>query len=584
MRGGKEIRVKRRMMQRKSDIRRRRARQWHDQHRLSKNRSDPDPADPSDRKVLAATVAVGHLFTVNDSSIGVVVKRYFSQLFGTFLLRIGTSTEGLSAQQAAATFMNFLHASSNDSMAMALEGNRLAKVTKEFYDEVVCELASLYCRHQPRRRETLLQFMQPFQASKKVGHRVVATTTMSQLMLSSLDVAMSMEATHTILGGIMEAIADVDAVVRKQAVRGLGNVASLWHHSSQESAHLADDEAIEQVLTSMCGLLSDEASAVRREAVVAIQRACQVALPTQWRREILRCSSHHLTGLLDAEDTLLRGASLDLLGRLCELANAVAYESKAEGEDYSLQGLMDEDAANKTPHDVDAAFFESLQMMVLQCTIRLEDSHSAVSAAASRCLRHITGTNVLGGVGMPLSSRSSLAEQAWELLQRREQAQMDFEQFIFPFAALIHVPEQTELLVKRLQLCRRYLALSPQGFAAPGAPPRTAAGFTAAALLRRLPRESSRPSHLVADLCSDLLERLLAVCRGGRGALEHGGRRCQNASGSNLWPLGLLVDSWPRRDFRHRISLLKRGATRSTSGVQVAMAAGPFHLDGEIPA
>ena len=25
-----------------------------------------------------------------------------------------------------------------------------AEVTKEFYDEVVCELASLYCRHQPR--------------------------------------------------------------------------------------------------------------------------------------------------------------------------------------------------------------------------------------------------------------------------------------------------------------------------------------------------------------------------------------------------------------------------------------------------
>ena len=24
------------------------------------------------------------------------------------------------------------------------------EVTKEFYDEVVCELASLYCRHQPR--------------------------------------------------------------------------------------------------------------------------------------------------------------------------------------------------------------------------------------------------------------------------------------------------------------------------------------------------------------------------------------------------------------------------------------------------
>ena len=45
--------------------------------------------------------------------------RYFSQLFGTFLLRIGTATEGLSAQQAAGAFMNFLNASQNDSMAMA---------------------------------------------------------------------------------------------------------------------------------------------------------------------------------------------------------------------------------------------------------------------------------------------------------------------------------------------------------------------------------------------------------------------------------------------------------------------------------
>ena len=34
---------------------------------------------------------------------------------------------------------------------------RCEQVTKEFYDEVVCELASLYCRHQPRTPASLLE-------------------------------------------------------------------------------------------------------------------------------------------------------------------------------------------------------------------------------------------------------------------------------------------------------------------------------------------------------------------------------------------------------------------------------------------
>jgi len=286
------------------------------------NHSDAgSSADPSG-KVLSATVALGHLFTVNDSTMGAAVKKYFSQLFGTFLLRIGTTNEGLSAQQAAGAFMNFLHASQNDSMAMALEGNRLAKVTKEFYDEVICELATLYCRHQPRRRETLLHFFQPFLAAPAEGHRVAAITSMSQILSSCIDNPMDQELVHSTLCCVLAAIEDPDQTVRKQAVRGLGNVANLWQGMPWEDlSHLTTQETIQEVLQQMCRLLSDEASAVRREAVVAMQRACQVQdLPQIWREFLLINSPQHLPQLLDAEDTLLRGTSLDLLGRLCELA------------------------------------------------------------------------------------------------------------------------------------------------------------------------------------------------------------------------------------------------------------------------
>ena len=73
----------------------------------------------------------------------------------------------------------------------------------------------------------------------------------------------------------------------------------------------------------MCGSLSDASSCVRREAVLAMQRACQVPLlPAVWRHFLLKNSPQHLPRLLDAEDPLLRGAGLDLLGRLCEVASS----------------------------------------------------------------------------------------------------------------------------------------------------------------------------------------------------------------------------------------------------------------------
>lgn len=467
------------------------------------NYTDPGPPEDPSRKVLAATVALGHLFTVNDSTMGAAVKKYFSQLFGTFLLRIGTTTEGLSAQQAAGAFMNFLHASQNDSMAMALEGNRLAKVTKEFYDEVICELVTLYCPHQPRRRETLLHFLQPFLAAQPEGHRVAAATTMSQVLLSCIDNPMDEEVMHTTLCSVVAAIEDPDATVRKQAVRGLGNVANLWHHAWEAFGHLTTEETIQEVLRQMCRLLSDEASAVRREAVVAMQRACQVpSLPQTWRLYLLINSPQHLPLLLDAEDTLLRGASLDLLGRLCELATSNG--NAAQEADFSFAGIGEMPQVSLNSLDV---FTDSLLMMVMQCTIRLEDSSSAVAAAASRCLRHITGTYVFQCASSSQGG-SQEAEEAWELLQRWEQAQMDFEQFIFPFMAVLHIPRREDLALKRLQLCQRYLALKPQDFLPPGAPPRTAAGFAAIALLRQLQHENLRPSYQVCSICEDLLDLL----------------------------------------------------------------------------
>eukprot|EP00931_Biecheleriopsis_adriatica_P062141 TRINITY_DN37418_c0_g1_i1.p1 TRINITY_DN37418_c0_g1~~TRINITY_DN37418_c0_g1_i1.p1 ORF type:complete len:133 (-),score=26.08 TRINITY_DN37418_c0_g1_i1:213-569(-) len=89
---------------------------------------------------------------------------------------------------------------------------------------------------------------------------------------------------------------------------------------------------------------------------------------------------------------------------------------------------------------------------------------------------------------------------------------MDFEQFVFPFMVLFHEPGKPELFVHRLQICRTYLSASQASHSShtPGAPPRIAAGFTAAALLRCLGKGPPRPSDLLCGICADLME-LLAV-------------------------------------------------------------------------
>merc|ERR1712232_967027 len=194
-------------------------------------------------------------------------------------------------------------------MAMALEGNRLSRVTRELYDEVICELAALFCRHHPTKREALLQFIHPFLMRPFPGHRVATVTTLSQLLASGTDHGLNDEMISGIVQSLLRCVDDTHSIVRKQGISGIGHLIFLWQQRAAE-ALLGDEELVlQQVLSAACKGLGDPKAEVQKEAVVAVQRACQVeGLPALGRRLLLR-SSCHLRPLVDAEDIALRGAS-----------------------------------------------------------------------------------------------------------------------------------------------------------------------------------------------------------------------------------------------------------------------------------
>jgi len=476
------------------------------------NNSDPGTLKRPNRLVLAATVALGHLFTMNDSSIGVVVKKYFPQLFGTFLLRIGTTVEGLSAQQTAAAFMNFLHASQNDSMAMALEGNRLSAVSRELYDEVICELMALFCRHHPSKREALLQFIHPFLSRPFPGHRVATVATLSQLLLSAVDGGLSSHMTADIAQSLLRCIDDAHSVVRKQGVRGLGQLMLLWQQHPQQqqlaAGALVDEQiVVKEVLPAACRSLNDSDSVVQKEAVVVVQRACLVeGLPGTGRCLLLR-SSCHLQPIVDAEDVALRAAGLDLLGRLCSTAAAAAVAGVESGQDATDNCNADDADAD----NADMEFTKHLELLVIHCIVRLEDTSGVVSSASSRCLQQVVAA--LLWEAAPSRAGSAAAAEAAELLRRRDEEHMEFERFIFPFVAMLHKPGDSSLMVKRLEICRMYFTPETNGDKGADGAGRTlglatcvAAGFVAAALARCLGDAAPRPSSLLCSVCRDLMD------------------------------------------------------------------------------
>eukprot|EP00929_Paragymnodinium_shiwhaense_P061271 TRINITY_DN30597_c0_g1_i1.p1 TRINITY_DN30597_c0_g1~~TRINITY_DN30597_c0_g1_i1.p1 ORF type:complete len:1889 (+),score=442.87 TRINITY_DN30597_c0_g1_i1:197-5863(+) len=467
------------------------------------NNSDPGTQKRPNRLVLAATVALGHLFTVNDSSIGMVVKKYFPQLFGTFLLRIGTTVEGLSAQQTAAAFMNFLHASQNDSMAMALEGNRLSRVTRDLYDEVISELAALFCRHHPSKREALLQFIHPFLARPFAGHRVATVSALAQLLASGVDGSLGASVVTQIVQSLLRCVGDAHSTVRKQAMRGLGQFVLLLQQRSSEAAQADEEIAVRHVLPALCQALTDSCFATQREAVLALQRACQVDdLHPDWQPLLLR-SAKDLHPLFDACDVSLRGASFDLLGRLCKIAGPPP-------------------PADDIPeHRVE--FSNALQLLLVDCVIRLEDAASGVAAAAHRCLGHLVGAVAFGGGGLEndLAAASAARAEAKDLLQRQGEELIGFEQFVFPFVALVHRSEDPDLTARRLETCRtHFLSGRPEASEANGSGSSgsafslstcVAAGFVAAAFVRCIgDKADASLSSLLCQVCRDLVD-LVAV-------------------------------------------------------------------------
>ena len=361
------------------------------------NNTDPDVNDSHtnlasddswERIVIAATVVLGILLRVDDSSLRLVVKKYFAELFCTLLIRLGTCSNAQTKGATMLTLHQLLLASHNQSMALSVErlpaySHYKGSVPNDFHDAeamdvdviddgpdlpgsdtsvVVGDLMTLFCRHHADKREAVFHFTQPFLQRDDVGHRSAATSFIANLIHSGLlegkPLALEMVARN--VDSLLSVARDDSPFVRYYAAKGLQHVLLLWrenlHVELMESAIKAayqdrvrvpedDNNSITELpffslcVSELLHLAQDTSSEV---SLISLTALCLTGsddkMPGASERDprrlrtIGRLSDPSLFDKCDDDVPDLRRATLDLLKVVCEIVNST---SKSEIVDAS---------------------------------------------------------------------------------------------------------------------------------------------------------------------------------------------------------------------------------------------------------
>eukprot|EP00742_Colponemidia_sp_Colp-10_P009451 GILJ01010307.1.p1 GENE.GILJ01010307.1~~GILJ01010307.1.p1 ORF type:complete len:1489 (-),score=265.77 GILJ01010307.1:433-4305(-) len=315
------------------------------------NNSDPGDAEMPNPTVMAATAALGEIFKVSDPQLQGIVRKYFSQLVCTLWLRLGTAnTIGAKdvAAQAARALRELCMLAQEEELILAMESKGLQqKLVGNLYDEGVAELAQLFFRIHADAAPSVFKFMQPFLTRNYDGQRVSATAVCSQLLTYCSDDASLLS---QIISCLLARATDKCELVRKQSLRGLGQLSTIWQQVDTNEWAMS---VIHALVTSM----DDPAEAPARESVSSLARFVDL-LDDKLIAASLVNICFRLRPALDRDDPAIRGAAVDLFGRLCRFGKGAAGNNFQEQVHINLPSIV----------------------------LHLNDAHVSVQEACDRCL------------------------------------------------------------------------------------------------------------------------------------------------------------------------------------------------------
>eukprot|EP01016_Furgasonia_blochmanni_P023049 TRINITY_DN2498_c0_g1_i4.p1 TRINITY_DN2498_c0_g1~~TRINITY_DN2498_c0_g1_i4.p1 ORF type:complete len:555 (+),score=187.42 TRINITY_DN2498_c0_g1_i4:66-1730(+) len=167
-------------------------------------------------------------------------KKFFAQIFATFLIRISTAHNQFNAnrssistdpvRQALWAFEQFLVCNDDKNIINHLESQGLLKklVTNE-YDDGIAELVHIYCKNSTFDQiKIIYDFLEPFLSKNLESQKLVTLITFSQFVLSSVHLCQQLNESlaNPTAQTIMNPDSDIQNTFQKYSVRFLRSILS----------------------------------------------------------------------------------------------------------------------------------------------------------------------------------------------------------------------------------------------------------------------------------------------------------------------------------------------------------------------
>jgi hypothetical protein len=275
--------------------------------------------------VMTATAALTACFDLEESKAFVDAK--YAGCLSSLLMRIGTAQgvdSGASSQEAVLATRAFLTRAGEEELLATLEDELWTGFESKTYDDSITQFIRVWCGVRPEKMLSLLRFLARFYSQQAyVGQRVAAVAILAEFVNQTEDANLTQE----LIKFLLPRVTDKVVKVRKQALRGLGNMVTSW--SPQVSAAAT---SILSALTSMC---EDPVSEVAAEAVASLTRISGVVEEDVIAPMVINIV-FRLRSSLDRKEDSVRAASFKLFGVLCRFG---AGENKDNFFDQTHQNL-----------------------------------------------------------------------------------------------------------------------------------------------------------------------------------------------------------------------------------------------------
>ena len=272
--------------------------------------------------VATSTAALRDIFRVD--SLRPLLQSHLAPVASTLLMRIGmcNDIDPAGTADAVAALRAFFAGTGDTAVVAELDAADVWKgLASPHYDDAITVVCRSLCSHHPTElKPALLAYLAKFFSQQSyTGQRIVATAMLAELVSHSSDNGALL---RDVIKALLPRVADKVCKVRKQALRGLGNLVGVWN---DETADMATS-----ILSSLISASEDGDAEVAGEAVASLTRIVGV-VSEGTVAPMLISICFRLRPAFERKEENVRASAFTLFAALCRFGRGGGGTEGGEG-------------------------------------------------------------------------------------------------------------------------------------------------------------------------------------------------------------------------------------------------------------